>query len=342
MNDKPEKRILKEALKRLDATTGVKTDLLEHVMQQDENCVDAIGRVNILKKDVVFEVKRNLTLQALGGVVLQMERIHKPAILVTDYINQKMAERLKERDIWFLDTAGNAYINQLPVFVFVTGRKAQLQFEKAVKNPAFQATGLKVIFALLHDEQLINAPYRLIAERADVALGTVGKILTGLRELGFLVEYDDQCRRLKNRAQLIERWAIAYPEVLRPKLLIGRFTTNAMDKCKQLEIHQLGAFWGGEYAAEKLTNYLKPEKGILYTHGETGVLQLKCQLKKDPDGKLELLRAFWNQETRNYWRPNTAPPLVIYADLLATGDPRNIETAKMIYGQELARLVRED
>jgi hypothetical protein len=117
---------------------------------------------------------------------------------------------------------------------------------------------------------------------------------------------------------------------------------NDLAKCKQLELHQLGACWGGEVAAEKLTGYLKPEEGILYAHGETATLQLKCQLKKDPAGRTQLVKAFWDPEMQDYWHPDTAPPLVIYADLLARGDPRNIETAKIIYEKELARLVRED
>ncbi len=42
------------------------------------------------------------------------------------------------------------------------------------------------------------------------------------------------------------------------------------------------------------------------------------------------------------WSIGLAPPLLIYADLLATGDTRNIETARMIYEQELTGLIRED
>ncbi len=35
-------------------------------------------------------------------------------------------------------------------------------------------------------------------------------------------------------------------------------------------------------------------------------------------------------------------PILIYADLIATGDQRNIETAKVIYDQYLIRYFRED
>ena len=35
-------------------------------------------------------------------------------------------------------------------------------------------------------------------------------------------------------------------------------------------------------------------------------------------------------------------PILIYADLLATGNERNIETARMIYDQHIVQLIRED
>jgi hypothetical protein len=34
-------------------------------------------------------------------------------------------------------------------------------------------------------------------------------------------------------------------------------------------------------------------------------------------------------------------PLLVYADLMATGNQRNIETARMIYDQHIIQLVRE-
>ena len=39
---------------------------------------------------------------------------------------------------------------------------------------------------------------------------------------------------------------------------------------------------------------------------------------------------------------DVTPALLTYADLLATGDQRNIETAKIIYDQYLAQFIAED
>ena len=94
-------------------------------------------------------------------------------------------------------------------------------------------------------------------------------------------------------------------------------------------------------AAAKLTKYLRPERATIYTRDKPGQLLLTNRLKRDPDGDVEILEAFW-QIDYDWPHPGLVPPLLIYADLLATGEARNIETARMIYERELAGLIRED
>jgi hypothetical protein len=57
------------------------------------------------------------------------------------------------------------------------------------------------------------------------------------------------------------------------------------------------------------------------------------------DHLLELRKPFWGRALRVEGRPDTVPPALVYADLLATGDARCIETAQMIYDDHLARLL---
>jgi len=39
---------------------------------------------------------------------------------------------------------------------------------------------------------------------------------------------------------------------------------------------------------------------------------------------------------------DTVHPILVYADLIASGDKRNIEIANMIYEKEITGLIRED
>jgi Uncharacterized protein conserved in bacteria len=71
------------------------------------------------------------------------------------------------------------------------------------------------------------------------------------------------------------------------------------------------------------------------------MLRIKHKLHKDPSGDIEILKAFWDVENEDN-QTGIVNPILIYADLMASGDPRNIETAQMIYDQKLAEHFRED
>lgn len=52
------------------------------------------------------------------------------------------------------------------------------------------------------------------------------------------------------------------------------------------------AYWGGETAAAKLTNYLKPEIATVYVGPTTNKLLIDNRIRKDPAGDIELRRIF--------------------------------------------------
>jgi len=289
-----------------------------------------------------LEIKRRLTTQILGAALLNIANLPIKGMIVTDYMNPQMAERFRERDIPFIDAAGNVYINEPPLYIYITGKKLVAQVTN-IRMPtrAFQPKGLKVVFAFLCHPELVNAPYREIAQAAQVALGTVGWVITDLKAMGHLIEMGKRGRRLANKEKLLARWVEAYPEQLRLKLIIGRYQAPKHDWWLGVPLRDLNAYWGGEVAGAKLTQFLKPEFVTIYTNTAPEQLLLQNKLRKTPDGDVEILKAFWG-DAQKWPVGDIAPPLVVYADLLATADPRNIETAKIIYERELTRLIRED
>ena len=52
-------------------------------------------------------------------------------------------------------------------------------------------------------------------------------------------------------------------------------------------------------------------------------------------GNVEVLDKFWNVAPTAA-NPDVVPSILVYADLLATNDPRNVETARMIHEQRIA------
>ena len=349
----PEKRVYREAdilraaLDVLRNTTGLQMEIeAEEVGVMADTIrhyADALVRLNAPgnSRQFVVEVKLQLTEATLGMAVHQLQFFPQKGLIVTNYVNPRMAERLKAMDMPFLDLAGNAYLNEPPVYVYVKGNRPMEETYHKPTARVFQPSGLKVLFALLCEPERVNEPYRAIAKVAGVALGTVGRVLRDLRELGYLVDVYTRRPRLINKEKLIERWVTTYPELLRPKLVLGRYRAVDSEWWRQASVSDVRAYWGGEVAAAKLTNYLRPEKVTIYIRDKPGQLLLMNKLKKDPDGDVEILEAFWQVE---YAWPHheLVPPMLIYADLLATGDARNIETAKMVYEQELAGLIREN
>jgi hypothetical protein len=286
------------------------------------------------------EVKRMLDTQTLALAIEQMKRLPGKVLLVTQYVNPNMAERLKQMEIPFLDTLGNAYLNAPPIFIYIKGHTPQ-RFPRERPTRAFAPAGLRVVFALLCRQELAGAPLRTIAQTAHVALGTVAWVLGDLEGLGHFLMMGKRGRRLIRKQQLLEHWVAAFPNRLRPKLLLGRYTAPDPKWWEQTRIEDFHAHWGGEIAAARLTGYLKPELVTVYIRDLPGRFLAANRLRTDPRGNVEILKAFW--DTKCDWTsPEIVHPLLVYADLLATGDTRNLETARRIYDEQLAGLVRED
>jgi hypothetical protein len=337
-----EVELLEKAIEAFRRTTGIRVRFERLKPRRDWPQADARLRFEFPHVERCFhaEVKRWLDLQTLGQAIEQMKRLPEKVLLVTQYVNPNMAERLKQMDIPFLDTLGNAYLNAPPILIYVKGHTPQ-RFPSQRPTRAFVPAGLRVVFALLCRQELADAPFRTIAQTAHVALGTVAWVLDDLVRLGHLLEMGKRRRRLIHKQQLLERWVGAFPNQLRPKLLLGKYAAPDPKWWEHTRIGNFRAYWGAEIAGARLTGYLKPELVTVYIRDLPGRFLAAHRLRTDPRGNVEILEAFW--DTKCDWtNTEIVHPLLVYADLLATGDARNIETARRIYDEQLAGLVRED
>jgi hypothetical protein len=335
-------KILEKALNAFQKATGLNVDI--HDYEYDNaGYPDAFMRIAYedVELDFAVEVKLGITRATIGLVAQKFLQFPEKGLLVTPYVNPRIAELLKEMDIPFIDTAGNAFINQPPLYIFNKGNKLAKEPRPEQVQRAFRPAGLRVLYVLLCNPGIEDEPLRGIAKAADVALGTVNWVMKELVRMGYLIEMGRRGRRLVRKDNILNRWVTAYPEQLRPKLFRGRFRAINSDWWKDVNIEDFGAYWGGEVAAAVLTKYLRPEIVTIYTKEPIGKLVFKNKLKKDPDGNVEILNLFWNFKL-NTFNNDLVHPVLVYADLMATGDHRNIETAGMIYDAEIVRFIRED
>ena len=77
-----------------------------------------------------------------------------------------------------------------------------------------------------------------------------------------------------------------------------------------------------------MTDYLVPAELTIYTTETRTELIKNLKLIPDPFGKLKAYRKFWQFKEEAEYK---VPPVLVYADIVNSGDTRNIETAQMIY-----------
>lgn len=318
-----ESDIIYEAIASLEEYAGLKISV-----ETNRRDYDAI--LEIRGERFYVEAKINARKSNIGIILSQLKSqgIKKNWLLITDYLARDVAEILQNEHLNYLDTAGNANIKTDNLFILVQGKKKEKK-EKKNQSRAFQEVGLKLLLLLISDEQSLQLSYRALAEKTDISLGSVSNIFQELEESGFILK-TKQRRILKNLDVLIERWVIAYNEILKPRLLRKKYSTKRDDIeffhefSKDQEI-----YWGGEPAAKVLTKSLRPAIYTIYYNGELPKMSVGLKLIPDNNGNIEVYNMFWTADLKLKY-PNTAPPLVVYADLMGTNSSRNAEAAKII------------
>lgn len=310
----------------------LKNKLGKAIQWKNGKNTDAFFRLN---NQVIFiEAKNEVRPQQVKQIVQQKNKMGT-LLVIANYITPNAKELLRKHGINYMDRAGNIYMKLEPVYIHIQGIPNHPPTEDR-KNRAFTKTGIKVVFQLLLDPNLVNATYREIAEKADAALGTIPKVIEGLKEEGFLLRKNKTEWILKDQEGLLNRWQQAFTRVLKPALFLKRY--KPVDKgfhnhWKTLKLKDQ-AVWGGEPAADLLTNYLKPEYFTLYTNQQQQEIMKMYRWVPDDKGIIFVYKKFW-KDTAN--EKNHANNLLIYADLIETGDSRCIETANKIYEQYIQK-----
>jgi hypothetical protein len=254
-------------------------------------------------------------------------------LLVSDYINPANADALRNHGIAFLDAAGNGYLQDPPVHIFVKGERPERIVASSGGGRSFSPSGLAVVLAVLCRPTTIDKPYRTLATLAGVAHGSVGWVIPELERLGF-ISGARRARRLFNVPELFDRWVEAYLRVLRPKRLLGRYSSGAPNWWQTIDLAQHGAHLSGEPAAVQLDKLASAQRTTIYVQQRLEPrLVVGARLRKDEAGDVDVFRRFWAFDPSS----KRAPMPVIYADLVATGDARCLEAAAAIREDFLAR-----
>jgi hypothetical protein len=318
----------------LEQITGLKVTVESRRKEYD-------GIVDINGYDFTIEARNELRKENKGFLLTRLEQLStltkRPTLVIGKYIALDVAKELKENGINYLDVAGNCYIKNKELVIYIAGQKVQRK-EKTNQTKAFQEAGIKIIFNLLSNPENLQLSYRELAELADVSIGSVSNVMKELEEQNFILKTKLK-RVLKNKTQLLERWVVAYQDVLRPRLVKKQMRFANIESVKnwqQLQLDQEDGItlWGGEPAAAILTNQLTPGKFSIYTNDSWQNIGQDLGLVPEINGNVEILQLFWNDKNNS---KQVAPALLVYADLMGSGFGRNIEMAKVILENELKK-----
>lgn len=245
----------------------------------------------------------------------------QPALLICDRITPALERYCIAQNIHFIDSAGNTSITVPGLFLRVSGRKNHAFSDE----PGRMSFGvMKLLFVLLSEPAAINANYRQLASIAGISLGMVSKAFDYLESQRFYRQ-SKQGRRLTDPDALTVLWIREYALVLRPKLKTLRLEDNPHWRSQHLE---QGECWGGEAAASILSDgYLIPENIQLITPTPLLYRKDSLHLRPHPKGNFYLTSAFWGE---SFTLPDRAVVLLCIAELIATQDDRNIETAGVL------------
>jgi hypothetical protein len=300
-------------------------------------------------------VKRRLTPSKLDHWLLltllqgRRQRKERKAILFADYVSPGNAQRLRDVDVDYVDAAGNLMIDRPGKLHLLKSGARPRPLVEPRRARLFMPSGLQLLFVLLSEPTAAEMPYRELAARSGIALGSIAVIMNELTGKGYLVRRRPGSRLIRRR-ELLERWVSGYSEQLRPKLLLGVFTAKEKDAAvnwrdlrEALRQRGIEAAVTGGLAADELTHHYRGEDLVAFVaEWPKGVLP-ELRWLPSPTGPIALLREFspavrWSSGGEQ----QLAHPLLVYAELLHSGRERERETARMIYERYLERFAVDD
>jgi len=297
----------------------------------------------------LVEEKRHLRYQDVAVIADQLIRrkadlapkhADDRLLLLAPHVRPQQAAALERAAINYLDLAGNVHLEVPGLFVHVEGRQPPKETRTTPERP--QKAWIKVVMAMLVRPDLVNAPYRTLADQAGVALGTVAKCMNDLTLRGLLRERKEG-RTIPNRQALVALWVQAYVEGLRPKLRERRLQIRAGEK-QQIwnrlravlaDRKQAWALTGAD-AAEFRTHFFRAEDTEIYAPLHVfddrdiqkaliaqPAVRTGNLLVIEPPGPLAVTPA------ANEAIP-LAPDLLAYAELRYRGTEQAIEAAELL------------
>ncbi|MBI3297873.1 MAG: hypothetical protein HYZ75_06905 [Elusimicrobia bacterium] len=266
---------------------------------------------------------------------------HNPTeyLICAQWIAETAAEEFRKAGICYVDAVGNLYLARRPkLLIDIRGRRPEAKIRPA-PGRIVEAGGLKVCHLLLTKPDMLEQPLRVIAEQAGVALGTAHIVMRELVAARLVLLGPGNKRRFGNVEEMIDAFVRGYANKLRPACFIKRYRhkkTHPADILEDFKKRLAGtnARWAltGGIAGNQMTHFIAPNTITVFADRQAAQLLQEGPMLPDRNGNVTLLDFFADTAIAGFTdvAAPMATPLLIYAELLDEGGPREAEAAEMI------------
>lgn len=331
------KEIIEQTFLHLKEKLGEKLDWPQPYSEELDKEYDAVFTIS--GKAIYVVVKKEIRSNQIEQL-LRLKKEVENIIILANYITPNAKKQMREKMLNYTDRAGNTWFQFESVYIHIEGiANPTPSPTQDIKNRAFTKTGIKVVFQFLNQPELLNVTYRQIVAATGVSLGTIPKVMAGLQIEGLLLKKNQTEWIVDDYKKLLNRWQVAYTRKLKPTLFIKRYRSTDGDfraNWKKLAL-QGEDRWGSEPAGNLLTNHIRPAVFTLYTDQTQREIMKNYRWIPDQKGEIYVFKRFWKTYETSLPK-NCVPAVLVYADLMETGDSRCLETAHIIYEQYLQKL----
>lgn len=291
------------------------------------------------RQEFTLQLKRRATLSSLlpdAGA----QTDSRPLLVGATSVSPRSADAFRRAGLSYVDLAGNAWIRFGDVLIDVRGRRplAAESPRKAGNGGNLFSTGrAQVAFVLLQWPGLWTRAQRDVAEASGVSLGQAHNALTMFREAGFGPTGH------RTYTELLDMWVASYPSGLARKLVLASYqgSVEGFGNGNFGKPGSMGdAVVSGEVAAD---HQRRPTALTLYVAELDPMLPVRNRWRSDGDTNITVRRKFWKtpqDERHDDDAPSAAlraaPEVLVYADLMASNDPR-VRDAAPEWRQRIAR-----
>ena len=257
-----------------------------------------------------------------------------PLLVLGAKVTPRNADRMRELGVNYLDANGNAYLNFGNVLIDVRGRTgdpiATLHLDKPGTSNLFSPKRAQLIFVLITWPEIVNSTLREIADASKVSVGFAQKTLIDLEAANYIetVDAGRRGRRLRNVDALIDGWVASFPGGIASPENTRSFRGDF--ELRYLSDSGPDVYVSGEAVAEWIQRNTTWNLYCDEIPREAASAGRWTAHSSNPN--IFVRSPFWNEpewhSNRSTTRIRTAPPLLVYADLVSSGESRQREAAE--------------